>query len=111
MVEDLTRALRIRLRQVQKPSRAAGGGDGVDEQDLRCCNGAMGQQWDAGEMGCGQLVFELHRRLNQMEPGATLEVIARSPGAPTDLPAWCRMTGHQLLSAAPPVYVIRRKKR
>jgi len=67
------------------------------------------EQWDAGEMGCGQLVFELHRRMNQMSPGDKLEIIANDPGAPTDLPAWCRMTGHTLISADHPVYVIQRK--
>lgn len=66
-------------------------------------------RWDAGETGCGQLVFELHVRLNRMRPGESLELIARDPGAPRDLPAWCRMTGHTLLSAEHPVYVIRRK--
>ncbi len=60
-------------------------------------------------MGCGQLVFELRRRMQDVEPGETLEVVALSPGAPTDLPAWCRMTGHVLVSADPPIYVIRRK--
>ena len=70
----------------------------------------MEERWNADEMGCGQLVFELRRRLNQMQPGETLEVIARSPGAPADLPAWCRMTGHTLVSADHPVYVIRRKE-
>ena len=60
-------------------------------------------------MGCGQLVFELHRRMNRMSPGDRLEIIARDPGAPTDLPAWCRMTGHTLLSADHPVYVIQCK--
>lgn len=69
----------------------------------------MHKQWDAGETGCGQLVVELGRRLRQMEPGDRLEVIARSPGAPTDLPAWCRMTGHRLVSAEPPVFVIERR--
>jgi tRNA 2-thiouridine synthesizing protein A len=43
-----------------------------------------------------------------VEPGDTLEVITDDAGAPTDLPAWCRMTGHTLVSADPPVYVIRR---
>jgi len=66
--------------------------------------------WDAGEIGCGHLVFELHRRLSQMNPGDEIEIVARDPGAPTDLPAWCRMTGHALISADHPVYVIRRKK-
>ena len=69
----------------------------------------MDERWDAGEMGCGQLVFELRRRMNELETGDTLEVIAQSPGAPADLPAWCRMTGHTLVSADHPVYVIRRK--
>lgn len=70
----------------------------------------MVQRWDAGEMGCGQLVFELHRRMNRLDPGARLEVVAHDPGAPTDLPAWCRMTGHTLVSAAHPVYVIQRRE-
>ena len=70
----------------------------------------MTERWDAGETGCGQLVFGLRRRLNQLKPGESLEVIANDPGAPTDLPAWCRMTGHTLVSAAHPVYVIRRRE-
>jgi len=69
----------------------------------------VGVKWDAGETGCGQLVFELHVRLSRMNPGETIEVIARDPGAPTDLPAWCRMSGHTLVSSEHPVYVIRRK--
>ena len=60
-------------------------------------------------MGCGQLVVELRRRLLQMKPGEKLEVIAQSPGAPADLPAWCRMTGHTLVSADHPNYVIQRR--
>ncbi|KPK52638.1 MAG: hypothetical protein AMJ63_08815 [Myxococcales bacterium SG8_38_1] len=67
------------------------------------------QRWDAGEMGCGQLVFELRRRLLDISPGETLEVVSQSPGAPTDLPAWCRMTGHTLLKAEHPVYLIKRR--
>jgi len=69
----------------------------------------MNERWDAGEMGCAQLIVELRRRLVAMEPGAKLEVIAQSPGAPVDLPAWCRMTGHALVSADHPTYVIQRK--
>ena len=66
------------------------------------------ERWDAGEMGCGQLVFELQRRLKAMGIGECIEVVAESPGAPVDLPAWCRMTGHSLVSVEPPVYVIRK---
>jgi len=69
----------------------------------------MQERWDAGEMGCGALIFELRKRLDEMQPGETLELVIRDEGAPTDLPAWCRMTGHELISAEHPVYAIRRK--
>ena len=68
------------------------------------------ERWDSGETGCGQLVVELSLRVNRMKPGDRLEVIARDPGAPADLPAWCRMTGHTLVSADHPLYVIQRKE-
>jgi NifU-like protein involved in Fe-S cluster formation/TusA-related sulfurtransferase len=53
--------------------------------------------WDAGGLGCGELVIELRNRLRAM-PGATMRLIALDPGAPEDIPAWCRMTGHQLVA-------------
>lgn len=52
--------------------------------------------WDAGDLGCGELVIHLRTRLRAM-PGKVLKLIARDPGAPADIPAYCRMTGHQLL--------------
>jgi len=64
------------------------------------------EKWDAGEMGCGRLLFELHLRLKSMRPGDRLEVVSLDAGSPVDLPAWCRTTGHTLVSADPPVYVI-----
>ena len=69
----------------------------------------MHHQWDAGEMGCGRLVMELHRQVRAIPPGDRLEVTALSEGAPVDIPAWCRMTGHTLVAAKPPRYVIQRK--
>ena len=69
----------------------------------------MKKKWDAGETGCGRLAFELHLRMNRLQPGDTIEITALDPGAPTDLPAWCRMTGNRLVSMEPPVYVIERK--
>ena len=67
-------------------------------------------EWDAGDMGCGELVLELRARMRALERGHTLRLIARDPGAPADLPAWCRLTGHTLLAADHPVYLIRRKE-
>jgi tRNA 2-thiouridine synthesizing protein A len=60
-------------------------------------------------MGCGELILELKRRLAPLPPGTHFHLIARDPGVPEDLPAWCRMTGHTLLSAAPPEFVIGRR--
>ena len=68
------------------------------------------QVWDAGDMGCGDLVLELRARVARLRPGEVLELVARDPGAPADLPAWCRMTGNTLMSAKHPVYLIRRKE-
>lgn len=66
--------------------------------------------WDAGDMGCGDLVLALRGRLNDLPAGAVLEVTARDPAAPEDLPAWCRLTGHRLAWAGHPRYLIRRKE-
>lgn len=66
-------------------------------------------EWDAGDMGCGDLVLALRLRLNQLPSGAVLAVRATDPAAPEDLPAWCGLTGHALVSADHPRYLIRRK--
>ncbi|MEO7836612.1 MAG: sulfurtransferase TusA family protein [Acidimicrobiales bacterium] len=66
-------------------------------------------RWDAGDMGCGELIIELRRRLAPVPPGALFELVARDAGAPEDLPSWCRMTGHELMEAQHPVYLIRRR--
>jgi tRNA 2-thiouridine synthesizing protein A len=60
-------------------------------------------------LGCGELILELRQRLNRMPPGAVLKLIARDLGVPEDLPSWCRMTGHRLVRAAPPEFLIERK--
>ena len=51
--------------------------------------------WDAGGMGCGELVIHLKFRLREM-PGKVLRLIALDTGAPADIPAYCRMTGNRL---------------
>lgn len=61
-------------------------GVGVEAEDDR---------WDAGALGCGELVIELRTRLKRM-PGQLLCVVATDPGAPDDIPAWCRMTRNAL---------------
>jgi tRNA 2-thiouridine synthesizing protein A len=56
--------------------------------------------WDAGDLGCGELVMHLRNRLRAI-PGKVLKLVARDPGAPADIPAYCRMTGHELVREDP----------
>jgi tRNA 2-thiouridine synthesizing protein A len=67
-------------------------------------------EWDAGDMGCGELLLQLRARLDTLRPGQIMKLTARDPGARVDIPAWCRMTGHTLTTQAHPVYLIQRKE-
>lgn len=67
------------------------------------------RHWQAGETGCGGLIVGLKCQIGQMQAGDLLKVTALDAGAPADLPAWCRMTGHTLVSANHPVYVLKKK--
>ena len=67
-------------------------------------------EWNAGDLGCGDLVLELMLRMKAMAPGHVLRLVASDPGAPADIPAWCRMTGHTLIEQHPPVYLIGKKE-
>jgi tRNA 2-thiouridine synthesizing protein A len=66
--------------------------------------------WDAGNMGCGELVMGLRIRLQPMPPGQILKLTATDAGVPEDLPAWCRLTGHKLVSCNHPEYWIQRRE-
>jgi tRNA 2-thiouridine synthesizing protein A len=57
-------------------------------------------EWDAGELGCGELVLELRMRMRQA-PGKVFRVTALDAGAPADIPAWCGMTHNTLLAHDP----------
>ena len=71
------------------------------------------QDWDAGDLGCGELVIHLRFRLKAMRPGEVIRVHATDAGAAQDLPAWCRMTGETLVHQVPRehLYFIRRGER
>jgi tRNA 2-thiouridine synthesizing protein A len=66
-------------------------------------------EWDAGNMGCGDLVLELRNKISALKPGQILKLRATDSGAPKDVPAWCRMTGHRLETFRHPEYRIKRK--
>src|SRR5262245_54281363 len=68
------------------------------------------EEWDAGDMACGELVLELRMRIGRLRAGQVLKVVARDAGAPADMPAWCGLTGHTLVSHEHPAYFIRKKE-
>jgi len=76
-----------------------------EDEDL-----VVSARWDAGDLGCGDLVLELRGRLRELPPGSILELVALDPGARSDIPAWCGLTGHTLVRQTPPSFWIRRKE-
>jgi tRNA 2-thiouridine synthesizing protein A len=78
----------------------------ADQSDAR----AIAAEWDAGDLGCGELVLALCGRMRALAPGQVLKLVALDPGARADIPAWCRLTDHELVAEQHPVYLIRRKE-
>ena len=54
---------------------------------------------DGGDQGCGGgLLLLMLQAMKRLGTGDILEVRSTDPGVREDLPAWCRMTGHELLA-------------
>lgn len=101
---------REKIADSRRPLCLAPTGPGRPAMETPSAGTSPDAEWDAGSMGCGDLVLELRQRLAQVKPGGVLRIRATDPGAPEDLPAWCRLTGHELISMEHPEYRIRRKK-
>ena len=65
--------------------------------------------FDTLDMACGDALLELRLHIATLAPGAKLMVCSHDAGAPVELPAWCRLTGHTLLEARPPFYLIEKR--
>ncbi len=52
---------------------------------------------DARYLLCPMPVIRTQNRITELQPGDTLEVQATDPGALHDIPAWCRVHGHEVL--------------
>jgi tRNA 2-thiouridine synthesizing protein A len=63
-----------------------------------------------GELGCGELVYELRLQFERAGPGDLVRIVTDDPAAHTELPAWCQMTGHRLLESDAPFYVIQARE-
>lgn len=55
--------------------------------------------FDGGDLDCGSgLLLLIRRHIDPLAPGQTLEILSTDATVEVDLPAWCRMTGNELLS-------------
>ncbi len=52
---------------------------------------------DARGLLCPLPVIRTQERVAQLAPGDILEVTATDPGVLADIPAWCRVHGHEIL--------------
>jgi len=48
---------------------------------------------------CPLPVIRTQDRIRQLSAGTLLEVTATDPGTMEDIPAWCRVHGHELVTA------------
>ena len=49
-------------------------------------------------MLCPMPVIRTQEKAEQLRPGDTLAVICTDPGAIHDIPAWCRVNGHEIIN-------------
>ena len=66
-------------------------------------------EWDAGHVGCGEALIQLRLRFRPLVTGDVFRLITRDMAAPVEIPAWCRVTGRQLVYAEHPEYWIEQK--
>lgn len=55
-------------------------------------------QLNARRLLCPMPVIKTQNKIKELHPGDHLEVSATDPGVKQDIPAWCRINGHQVLS-------------
>jgi tRNA 2-thiouridine synthesizing protein A len=52
---------------------------------------------DARRMLCPMPVIRTQEKVEKLQVGDTLTILCTDPGAIHDIPAWCRVNGHELL--------------
>lgn len=53
---------------------------------------------DCRRLLCPMPVIRVQERVESLAPGDTLTAVCTDPGALQDVPAWCRVNGHEVLS-------------
>lgn len=57
------------------------------------------QTLDCRRLLCPMPVIRTQNALKELNDGDVLEVICTDPGTLSDIPTWCRINGHQVLSS------------
>jgi TusA-related sulfurtransferase len=52
---------------------------------------------DLGVAGCGDMTPLIRARIGELASGQLLEVLSEEPAALEGIPAWSRLTGHELV--------------
>lgn len=52
---------------------------------------------DCRRLLCPLPVIRVQDRVAELEPGTLVEAVCTDPGALQDIPAWCRINGHEML--------------
>lgn len=56
------------------------------------------QQLNARHLLCPMPVIRVQDRIKELQAGDVLEVVCTDPGTLADIPTWCRINGHRVLS-------------
>lgn len=64
---------------------------------------------------CPLPVIRLAQKITDVDVGAVIVVLADDPAAATDIPAWCRLRGHEYLGSdtdpdGTPAFAVRRSR-
>lgn len=58
----------------------------------------MEYELDCRRLLCPMPVIKVQNKAKELQPGDVLKVYCTDPGALQDIPAWCRINGHEVLS-------------
>ena len=73
---------------------------GTDRQQIGISDSTMtDKNLDTQGLACPLPILKTKKAMREMGPGATLEVLATDPGSQQDFEAFCKATGHTLLSS------------
>jgi 5-methyltetrahydropteroyltriglutamate--homocysteine methyltransferase len=60
---------------------------------------AADARFDGGDLDCGNgLLLLIRQHIDPLEPGQLLEFTSTEISVEEDVPAWCRLTGNELVS-------------